>query len=169
MDLEDFFVELRGLAAEICLALGANVYVKGLSPQETTRAKELGAIGHWKGPVVNGNSPLLDSIIDSAGGDICARSFKILKHAYCWYRASVPKIESTMEEVLKNVELKGSTTGSRKDLLDATAFIKKHRIIPEVFHGLHKIHEGLKLLREGQIGEIVARKIPWKRIRGSDE
>lgn len=49
--------------------------------------------------------------------------------------------------------------GSRQDLIDATAFLAKHRIVPEVSHvlrGLDEAEEGFNLLKEGgQIGKIV--------------
>ncbi|KAF8327217.1 uncharacterized protein EI90DRAFT_3225625 [Cantharellus anzutake] len=176
------------VSMQICLALGANVYVTSSSPQKIARAQELGAIDGvnyrdeaWPehlGKILianakNEGTALLDSVIDSAGGDICAKSLKILKHGgivVCYGMTSVPKIEFTMREVLRNVELKGSTMGSRKDLLDATAFMEKHRIVPEVSHvlrGLEEIHEGFKLLNEGaQIGKIVV-KFPGREPDGS--
>lgn len=53
----------------------------------------------------------------------------------------------------------GSTMGSRQDLIDATDFISKHRINPEVSHvlrGLEDAEEGFKLLQAGdQVGKIV--------------
>ncbi len=64
----------------------------------------------------------------------------------------------------------GSTLGSRKDLLDATAFIEKHRIVPEVSHvlrGLDEVPEGFNLLRQGaQFGKIVV-KFPGREPDGS--
>ena len=55
----------------------------------------------------------------------------------------------------------GSTLGSRKDLLDATAFIEKHQIFPKVSHvlqGFDGLYEGLRLMRDGtQFGKIVVK------------
>jgi len=173
---------------QLCLALGANVFVTSSSPQKIARAKELGAVDgvnyrddawpmHLQELLVSnakdGKPPLLDSIIDSAGGDICTKTLKTLKQGgivVCYGMTAVPKIEFTMREVLKNVELKGSTLGSRKDLLDATAFAEKHQFVPEVSHvlrGLDEVHEGLNLLRQGaQFGKIII-KFPGREPDGS--
>uniref|UniRef100_A0A8H8CNM5 Uncharacterized protein n=1 Tax=Psilocybe cubensis TaxID=181762 RepID=A0A8H8CNM5_PSICU len=53
----------------------------------------------------------------------------------------------------------GSTMGSHQDLLDATAFIAKHRIVPIVSHildGLESAEEGFELIKRGdQFGKVV--------------
>lgn len=49
--------------------------------------------------------------------------------------------------------------GSRYDLIDATNFITKHNIVPEVstvLRGLEEAEEGFKLLQAGdQMGKII--------------
>lgn len=51
--------------------------------------------------------------------------------------------------------------GSHQDLVDATAFLCTHRIIPVVSHvidGLEQAEEGFELIREGrQFGKVVIR------------
>lgn len=65
----------------------------------------------------------------------------------------------TMREVLRNQQLIGSTMGSHNDLVDATAFLAEHRIIPVVAHvidGLKNAEEGFKLMkRYGGFGKVV--------------
>lgn len=51
--------------------------------------------------------------------------------------------------------------GSHKDLIDATNFITKHRLVPIVSHvieGLEKAEQGFELMKRGQqFGKIVIR------------
>lgn len=65
----------------------------------------------------------------------------------------------TMREVLKNQRLIGSTMGSHTDLISATTFLAKHRIIPVVAHvvdGLENAEEGFDLMQKGDgFGKIV--------------
>jgi D-arabinose 1-dehydrogenase-like Zn-dependent alcohol dehydrogenase len=55
--------------------------------------------------------------------------------------------------------VKGSTLGSRKDLIDATKFMSENRIVPVVSHvleGLEAAEEGFEILKRGdQFGKIV--------------
>lgn len=55
-----------------------------------------------------------------------------------------PKMEWTMNAVLNNVELRGSTMGSRKEFKDMVAFVKEKKIKPiisRVVRGLDNIQE----------------------------
>lgn len=49
--------------------------------------------------------------------------------------------------------------GSRQDLLDATEFLSRHRIVPcvsHVLHGLESAEAGFELMKRGdQFGKIV--------------
>jgi len=81
-----------------------------------------------------------------------------------------------MREVLKNqkllgmhqvlgsresmlITIKGSTMGSRQDLINATDFLVQHRIVPIVSHvidGLESAEEGFEILKqEKQFGKVV--------------
>jgi D-arabinose 1-dehydrogenase-like Zn-dependent alcohol dehydrogenase len=55
--------------------------------------------------------------------------------------------------------VKGSTSGSLKDLKDATKFMSENRITPVVSHvleGLEAAEEGFEILKRGdQFGKIV--------------
>lgn len=81
----------------------------------------------------------------------------------CWstllIRTAGRQIIMTMREVLRNQQLIGSTMGSHNDLVDATAFLAEHRIIPVVAHvidGLKNAEEGFKLMkRYGGFGKVV--------------
>jgi D-arabinose 1-dehydrogenase-like Zn-dependent alcohol dehydrogenase len=91
------------------------------------------------------------------------------------YRTASPKISFTMREVMKNQQLigmsylganystliwfLGSMMGSHQDLMDATKFLEKHRIVPVVSHvldGLESAEEGFEIMNRGdQFGKIV--------------
>jgi D-arabinose 1-dehydrogenase-like Zn-dependent alcohol dehydrogenase len=55
----------------------------------------------------------------------------------------------------------GSTMGSHRDLIDATNFLSKYRIVPVVSHvldGLEKAEEGFEILKHSdQFGKVVIR------------
>jgi D-arabinose 1-dehydrogenase-like Zn-dependent alcohol dehydrogenase len=74
-------------------------------------------------------------------------------------RTAGRQISMTMREVLKNQRLIGSTMGSRADLISATIFLTKHRIVPVVAHiidGLENAVEGFEIMQRGDgFGKIV--------------
>ncbi|PFH51689.1 hypothetical protein AMATHDRAFT_58452 [Amanita thiersii Skay4041] len=166
------------LALQICVAKGANVYVTSGNEDKMKRATELGAKGganyrekDWPAKIgallskdakENGCTGLLDVVVDSGGGDIMGQTSKYLKQGgrvVCYGMTASPKISFTMREVLKNQHLLGSTMGSHQDLLDATAFLSAHKIVPVVGHvldGLENAEEGFDLIRQGsQFGKVV--------------
>ena len=73
-----------------------------------------------------------------------------------------PKMDWTMVAVLNNVELRGSTMGSRKEFRDMVAFVKENKIKPivsKVAKGLDNIKDIDSLfddMRKGsQFGKLV--------------
>ena len=79
-------------ALQICVALGVNVYVSSSDENKIKKAVELGAKGgvnyrneKWPvelGALIKANTPeqpLLDAIIDQAGGDIMIKTARIMK------------------------------------------------------------------------------------------
>ena len=73
-----------------------------------------------------------------------------------------PKMDWTMVAVLSNLELRGSTMGSRKEFRDMVAFVKEKKITPivsRVVKGLDNIKEIDTLfddMRKGsQFGKLV--------------
>lgn len=67
----------------------------------------------------------------------------------------------SMAEILKNIELRGSTMGSFEEFEAAIAFIDKHKIRPIVFktvEGLDKADEVLSIMKNGdQFGRLAIR------------
>ncbi|KAF8315459.1 NAD(P)-binding protein [Clavulina sp. PMI_390] len=162
------------IALQVAVALGANVYVTSSNPIKLDKAREMGARGGVNYKAKNwpellrellaqaGGKPTIDAVMDSAGGDIVGQLGKVLSHGarvviYGMTQARVVKFR--MVDVLRNIQIKGSSMGSRKDLIDATNFMAKHRITPEVSHVLHSLaeaEEAFKILQAGdQMGKIV--------------
>ncbi|KAG9038785.1 hypothetical protein FRB95_014334 [Tulasnella sp. JGI-2019a] len=175
-------------ALQLCVAAGANVYVTSSSEEKIKRAvdefgakggvnyknqdwpKELHALLKEKVASNGGggsNSSDLDVIIDQAGGDICGKTIRMLRLGaiiVCFGMHAERMIPFTMPNVLKNIELKGSTMGSQAELVEATNFIAKHKIIPQISHildGLDDAERGFELLEDGSsMGKIVVRITP---------
>ncbi|TFK20539.1 NAD(P)-binding protein [Coprinopsis marcescibilis] len=162
------------LALQLCIAAGASVYVTSGNPEKLERAVALGAKGganykdaNWPAEIhaqlqKERKGGVLDSVIDSGGGDILGKVSKILKpggKVVCYGMTAGPKITMTMREVLFNQQLIGSTMGSHKDLEDATAFLTEHKIVPvisQVLDGLESAEQGFQLLNRGdQFGKVV--------------
>jgi len=153
------------LALQLAVAAGANVYVTGGSAEKISRAVKLGAKAgtEYKDPnwpnqirkLLPPSRPYLDCVVDSAGGEIAVQAQKAgLKNGgrvVIFGMTAAPKTTFTMKEVLKNVEVLGSTMGSAKEFAESIRFIEKHKIVPvvdTVLEGLEKAEKGFELLAE---------------------
>ncbi|KAI3329032.1 hypothetical protein HD806DRAFT_481424 [Xylariaceae sp. AK1471] len=165
---------------QFAVALGCNAYVTSGTPAKLERAKELGAKGgvsyrdaDWDkqlAKLLPPSRPYLDAVIDGAGGDIMARAVRLLKPGgivSCYGMTVAPKMDWLMQAVMKNVELRGSTMGSRQEFADMVAFVRKHEIRPvvsRVAKGLDNLEEIEALfedIREGrQFGKLVVEIVP---------
>ncbi|KAF7364142.1 putative zinc-type alcohol dehydrogenase-like protein YogA [Mycena sanguinolenta] len=162
------------LALQICVAMGASVYVTSGSQQKIDRAVKLGAKGgvlystaSWPdelGTLLKQNRTTLASIIDSGGKEIMTSTSKYLKHGgrvVCYGMTAGPTISMTMREVMRGQQLIGTMMGSRADLVAATAFLAQHKIIPVVsvvLPSLEAAEEGFKMMEKGsQFGKIVVK------------
>ncbi|KAI0512512.1 hypothetical protein F5B22DRAFT_615119 [Xylaria bambusicola] len=167
-------------ALQFAVAVGCNVYVTSGSPAKLERAMEMGAKGgvsyrdgDWNKKLtalLPSDRPYLDAVIDGAGGDIMARVTRLLKPGgiVSTYGMTVgPKMDWLMSAVMRNIELRGSTMGSRKEFAEMVAFVKKHQIRPivsRVVKGLDNMSEieGLyEDIREGrQFGKLIIEIVP---------
>lgn len=153
------------LALQMAVAAGANVYVTGGSADKISRAVKMGAKAgaEYKDPtwpnkilkLLPRSRPYLDSVIDSASGQIAVQAQKAgLKNGgrvVIFGMTAEPKLTFTMREVLKNIEVLGSTMGSAKEFAECIRFIEKHRIVPvvdTVLDRLEKAQRGFELLAE---------------------
>ncbi|KAI5236306.1 oxidoreductase [Aureobasidium subglaciale] len=161
-----------GVALQIlqfAVAMGSNVYVTSSSQDKIETAKQLGALGgviykdeDWNKQLemmLPSSRPYIDAVIDGAGGDIVVRSVPMLKPGgviSSYGMTIAPVMDWPMQAVLKNIELKGSTLGSRAEFTDMVNFIKEKQIKPVI----SKIVKGLDNLEaiEGLFQELKASK-----------
>jgi D-arabinose 1-dehydrogenase-like Zn-dependent alcohol dehydrogenase len=73
-----------------------------------------------------------------------------------------PKMEWSMNAVLKNLDLKGSTMGSRKEFKDMVAFVNEKKVVPivsQVAKGIDNIKDIDALFEQmrtgSQFGKLV--------------
>ncbi|PYH91203.1 NAD(P)-binding protein [Aspergillus ellipticus CBS 707.79] len=133
------------MALRFAVARGADVFVTSSSGEKIRRAVELGAKGGvsyreegWEkkllGLLPEGKSAF-DAIVDGAGGDMVDKAVKLLKAGgvLSVYGMTVaPQMPFSMRAVLKNIDVKGSTMGSRKEFTEMLEFVKTHKIHPVV-------------------------------------
>lgn len=157
---------------QFAVAFGANAYVTSGNQDKIDKAKGMGAKGGinykndgWEKELkkqLPKDRPYIDAIIDGAGGNIISKAIKLLKVILPgslmllylrWQTGGVvvqygmtvgPKMDWSMNAVLKNLELRGSTMGSRKEFKDMIAFVGDKKIKPvvsRVVQGLDNITE----------------------------
>ena len=154
---------------------GANVWVTSGSQEKIKTAKKLGAAGGvsykedgWERKVLDmlpASRRFFDAIVDGAGGDVVNKGTKLLKPGgiiSCYGMTTGPKMPWGMPAVLRNVELRGSTMGSRKEFTDMVEFVRSNGISPvisKVTRGLRNL-EGIDDLFQdmksgSQLGKLV--------------
>ncbi|KAK3064864.1 hypothetical protein LTR53_018352 [Teratosphaeriaceae sp. CCFEE 6253] len=156
-------------------AAGANVFVTSGSEEKLKKAKALGAVGGvnykeqgWDKKLMAlmpAERKTLDAIIDGAGGDVVEKGMKMLKAGgvIVSYGMTIsPKMPFVMGAVLKNIELRGSTMGSRKEFADMVKFVEAKGLKPVVsrtvsglenFDGINSLFEDMK--NGTQYGKLV--------------
>ncbi|OAA52907.1 alcohol dehydrogenase [Cordyceps fumosorosea ARSEF 2679] len=143
---------------QFVVAMGSNAYVTSGDQAKIDRAVAMGAKGGvlYKEPrwgatlrktLLPKERPWLDAVIDGAGGAVVAETAGVLRHGgvIAQYGMTVaPKMEWLMKAVLANIDLRGSTMGSRQEFRDMVAFVNKHKIKPvisQTVHGLGNLDE----------------------------
>ncbi|KAI1468811.1 NAD(P)-binding protein [Daldinia caldariorum] len=132
-------------ALQFGVALGCNVYVTSSSAAKLERARALGARGGvcytdaaWDKQLaaqLPRERPYLDVVVDGAGGDVVARTVRLLRAGgviSIYGMTAGPKMDWLMQAVMKNIELRGTTMGSRAEFRDMVEFVRKHQIRPVV-------------------------------------
>ncbi|KAK5138553.1 hypothetical protein LTR08_000141 [Meristemomyces frigidus] len=156
-------------------AAGANVFVSSGSQEKLQKAKALGAAGGvnykeegWEKKLMAqmpAERKMLDAIIDGAGGDIVGQGAKMLRPGgtiVVYGMTQGPKMPFLMSAVLKNIDIRGSTMGSRKEFADMVKFVEtKHLkpVISRTVRGLNNL-DGIDSLFEdmksgSQFGKLV--------------
>ncbi|KAI1498920.1 hypothetical protein F5X99DRAFT_301096 [Biscogniauxia marginata] len=164
-------------ALQFARALGCNAFVTSGSAAKLARATsaELGAVGGvsyrsegWERALaaqLPGSRPYLDAVIDGAGGDVVTRTVRLLRPGgvvACYGMTIAPRMDWSMQAVMKNIELRGSTMGSRAEFRDMVEFVRQRGIRPvvsRVVRGLDDLEaiDGLfEDMRDGkQFGKLV--------------
>ncbi|KAK0391271.1 hypothetical protein NLU13_0772 [Sarocladium strictum] len=156
-------------ALQFAVAFGVNVYVTSGSQEKLDKAVAMGAKGgviyrndSWEKElksILPKNRPFLDAVVDGAGGKIISKVTRLLREGgvIAQYGMTVsPKMDWVMPAVLANIELKGSTMGSRREFRDMVAFVSKHKIKPvvsRVVKGLDNLEAIDGLFEEMEMGK----------------
>ncbi|KAG6103305.1 hypothetical protein E4U31_002918 [Claviceps sp. LM219 group G6] len=130
---------------QFAVAMGCHVYVTSGDEAKIEKAKAMGACAGvvysrdgWEKELkklLPQERPFIDAVIDGAGGNIVAKACKVLKQGGViaqYGMTTGPKMDWSMQAVLMNVELRGSTMGSKKEFRDMVAFVDRHKIRPVV-------------------------------------
>ncbi|KHO02131.1 oxidoreductase [Metarhizium album ARSEF 1941] len=130
---------------QFAVAMGINVYVTSGDQAKIDKAKRMGAKGGvvykkdgWERELKSllpDSRPYIDAVIDGAGGNIISKAAKFLKPGgvISQYGMTVaPKMEWSVQAVLMNIDLRGSTMGSKKEFRDMVAFVSEKKIRPIV-------------------------------------
>lgn len=155
--------------------MGCNVFVTSGDEEKIEKAKSLGARGGvvykeagWEKKLAGllpEERPYLDAVVDGAGGDVVAKTVRLLKAGgvIAQYGMTVsPKMDWLMQAVLKNVELRGTTMGSKKEFTEMVEFVREKKIRPVVsrvvkgidnLDGIDGLFEDMKVGR--QFGKLV--------------
>ncbi|KAF9429548.1 hypothetical protein BGZ94_010318 [Podila epigama] len=158
------------MALSLCVAAGANVYVTSSDDEKIAKAVRLGAKGgvnykndKWGAKLRElAEGAFLDVVIDGAGGDGAKTFVQLLRTGgiIVSYGMTVkPKVDFAMTAVLKNIEIRGSTMGSREEFQQMLAFVSKYKIKPvvsDVWQGLESAEHAFDTLKKGsQFGKLV--------------
>jgi NADPH:quinone reductase-like Zn-dependent oxidoreductase len=162
------------MALLFAVGAGCNVYVSSSSADKLARARELGARGgvdyrdkDW-GKKLLAQLPkdrkFLDAIIDGAGGDVLARATRLLKPGgvVAVYGMTIaPTMAFPMGAVLKNIDVRGCTMGSRKEFKEMVQWVREkgaRPVVSKVVRGLEieRVEELFEDMKAGrQFGKLV--------------
>ncbi|KAI8981474.1 hypothetical protein BDB01DRAFT_870173 [Pilobolus umbonatus] len=133
-------------ALQFAVAVGAHVYVTSSSPEKIDRAVQLGAkggINYKNESCMNDLKKLLgknklNAVIDGAGGPLFNAYHRVMNNGgiiACYGQtAGGEEANFSMIQVLKNIEIKGSTMGSREEFKQMVSFVNAYKIKPVVSH-----------------------------------
>ncbi|KAI7007156.1 hypothetical protein KC366_g18118, partial [Hortaea werneckii] len=156
-------------------AAGANVFVTSGSEEKLKKAKAMGAAGGvnykeegWEKKLMAqlpAERKKLDAIIDGAGGEIVQKGTKMLRAGgvIVVYGMTIsPKMPFLMSAVLQNIDVRGSTMGSRREFADMVKFVDQKNLKPIIsrtvfgldnIDGINSLFEDMK--SASQFGKLV--------------
>ncbi|KAJ5773455.1 alcohol dehydrogenase [Penicillium paradoxum] len=159
------------------VAQGADVWVTTSKEEKLKEAVRLGAKGgvnyredKWDAQLLELLPPQhkhFDVIVDGAGGDIVDRGVRLLSSGgviSIYGMTLSPKMPFTMKAVLKNIDVRGSTMGSRREFGEMVEFVRRKGVTPIVHRvvdgidNMEGIEELFGMLESGaQFGKLVIR------------
>ncbi|KAI8071324.1 hypothetical protein BC940DRAFT_294163 [Gongronella butleri] len=160
-------------ALQFAVAAGAHVYVTSSSQQKIDQAVKLGAKGGVNYKDKNCLKDLktmlgdasIAAVIDGAGGPLFAQYARVMMPggiiAQYGQTAGGPGVNYSMAHVIKHIDVRGSTMGSRLEFKKMVAFVEKHKIRPVVSHVWDQltndtIREAIDTMNNGQqFGKLV--------------
>ncbi|CAO3616730.1 unnamed protein product [Mucor fragilis] len=102
----------------------------------------------------------LSAVIDGAGGPLYNSYPKLMRTGGIIVNygqtASVKGASFSMAHVLKNIDVRGSIIGFRKEFRSMVKFINHHKIRPVAYHvwnELNSINQVIAIISNGQIGQ----------------
>ena len=132
-------------ALQFAVALGCDVWVTSSSASKIERAVALGArggvsyrdAGGWEKTLAGKLAGTqLDAVIDGAGGDVVSRTAPRLLRAggviASYGMTTGPRVDLPMGAVMRNIEIRGSTMGSRAEFAAMVAFVRRARLVPVI-------------------------------------
>ncbi|KAK4125467.1 NAD(P)-binding protein [Parathielavia appendiculata] len=160
-----------GVAVMVLLfavARGCRVFVTSGDEGKIERAVRLGAVGGvnyreagWEKKLkgmLPPERPCLDAVIDGAGGEVVSKTVRLLKPGgviSCYGMTVGPKMDWVIQATLNNVELRGTTMGSKKEFKEMVEFVREHKIRPvvsRVVRGLDNLEEIESLFEDMKAG-----------------
>lgn len=137
-------------ALQFAVAAGANVYVTSSDPEKIKKAVALGAkggINYREDGCMDKlreqlNGQLIRVIIDGAAGPLYQQYPTVMKQGGImvnYGQTSGQAVSFSMFQVALNIELRGSTMGSRREFKEMLEFVSARKVKPivsEVFNGL---------------------------------
>lgn len=146
-------------AIVLAQALGARVYATGRSPERREKAAALGAV-----PVeAGGRLPeRVDIVIDSVGEPVMEHSIKSLKPGgrlvICGATGGHLSQIDLRHVFFKQLEILGSTMGTRAELVELLSFCAEHQVKP-IIDSTHTLADAEAALRRLASGEAFGKVI----------
>ncbi|RKP14828.1 NAD-P-binding protein [Piptocephalis cylindrospora] len=161
------------VAMQFCLHLGATVYVSSSSQEKLDRAIQMGAKAgvnyredQWartlRKELDTAGAGKLHAVIDGAGGPAIKDFPALLRDGgriVCYGGTSSPVFPYTMAAVIKNIDLCGTSMGSRDEFHRMLRWVEDQRIqvqVDRVFPGLEAVEEAFDVMKRGTgFGKLV--------------
>ncbi|KAG0215119.1 hypothetical protein BGX28_000824 [Mortierella sp. GBA30] len=157
-------------ALQFAVAVGANVYVSSSDDTKIARAIKLGAKGGvnyrkdgWEEQLLQvTKGEQIHVVIDGASGPGAATILtKVLVPGgiFVTYGQTAGDFNFGITHILRNVEVRGSTMGSRAEFEQMLKFVSEHKIrsvVSKVYEGLERTGEAIQHMANGaQFGKLV--------------